>query len=157
MEEVRVIPLRSGQILLGVLRDAIDRETGVSRYSAFGGNVEKHDSRVMAARLLKEQSGLAAMSLDPIGRVVAKSEGITFLNTIIFLCSRWMGGMVETDDFQPKWCQVNHIPYSHLPEDYYFWLPFLIKREKFEGTFTFDEKGLSSIFVQILPFTEGIA
>ena len=57
----------------------------------------------------------------------------------VYLCDEWVGEPTETEEMAPEWFTEADIPYDNMWEDDEFWLPQVLKGEKNEGVFHFDE------------------
>ncbi len=48
---------------------------------------------------------------------------------------------VETEEMRPKWFKEDDIPYDDMWQDDPYWLPSVIRGEKIDFSFVFDEDG----------------
>lgn len=57
----------------------------------------------------------------------------------VYFADRWIGEPKESDEMKPKWFSLNKIPYKKMWDDDSLWLPKVLKGEKVECWFSFDD------------------
>jgi len=58
----------------------------------------------------------------------------------VFFIEKWEGNLNESEEMKPKWFEIDEIPYEQMWSDDIHWLPRVLKGEKVNGKFTFNEK-----------------
>lgn len=132
-----VIIHQNHRVLLGMKK----RGFGVGRWNGFGGKIELGETISEAAeRELFEEANIVADNLEEFGILNFKFVDQTpDLEVHIFRANSFSGELMETEEMRPQWFKIDEIPYDKMWADDIFWLPLLIKGEKFKGEFTFDK------------------
>jgi len=117
------------------------RGFGAGRWNGFGGKIELGETISEAAeRELFEEANIVADNLEEFGILNFKFVDQTpDLEVHIFRANSFSGELMETEEMRPQWFKIDEIPYDKMWADDIFWLPLLIKGEKFKGEFTFDK------------------
>lgn len=58
----------------------------------------------------------------------------------LYMVYEWNGIPCETDEMDPKWFDINNIPYDEMFPDDKYWLPLILDGNKIKAYFDFDEK-----------------
>lgn len=134
LHDVGAVPPR---VLLGLKKTGF----GAGKYNGFGGKVEPGETvAAAAARELQEESGVVADALDRRGVLNFVFDDVPEPWEVhVFYATAWRGEPVETEEMQPKWFDVDAIPFDNMWADDRFWLPRLLKGERFVGTFAFTQ------------------
>jgi 8-oxo-dGTP diphosphatase / 2-hydroxy-dATP diphosphatase len=133
-----VFPRQAGQVLLGRKK----RGFGEGKWNGFGGKVEAGESDYEGAvRELREECGLDASELCHCGSLIFEMHD-KIMCVEVFEASTWEGLPVETEEMFPRWFSEDEIQdvmihSSEMWPDDKFWLPLLLKGEKFRGKFTY--------------------
>jgi len=132
-----VIIHQNHRVLLGMKK----RGFGAGRWNGFGGKIELGETISEAAeRELFEEANIVADNLEEFGILNFKFVDQTpDLEVHIFRANSFSGELMETEEMRPQWFKIDEIPYDKMWADDIFWLPLLIKGEKFKGEFTFDK------------------
>ncbi len=128
--------LRGGKVLLGMKK----RGFGEGRWNGFGGKVEKGETIEEAARReLKEEAGILAKKMKKQGvlRFTFEDSPKELLEVHVFSVSSFEGRPAESGEMRPKWFKVGQIPFAKMWPDDKIWLPLLLKKKRFEGSFHF--------------------
>ena len=136
MENKKILTLitlyNNKQILLGLKK----RGLGVGKWNGYGGKAQPGESLIDCAyRELLEEAGITRdqISLVPVG-VISYSfkEGmLDILEVNFFKGEGFKGEAVETEEMEPKWFALDSIPYESMWPDDTYWLPKLLRGEKF--------------------------
>ncbi|MDP1706671.1 MAG: 8-oxo-dGTP diphosphatase [bacterium] len=128
---------QSPRLLLGMKK----RGFGAGRWNGFGGKLAEGETIEEAARReLKEESGLEAIDLEPVGLIDFEFQGNPeILNVHIFRCEKFSGEPVESEEMKPQWFEEKDIPFSEMWPDDIFWVPLFLAGKKFKGRFLFGE------------------
>ncbi|KIJ61438.1 hypothetical protein HYDPIDRAFT_69630, partial [Hydnomerulius pinastri MD-312] len=140
------------KLLLGYKK----RGFGVDMYNGFGGKVEPGETPAQAAaRELKEESGIDA-PLEHAGTLLFLAVGSEWAFHIeVYSARSYTGTPTETDEMRPEWFSLSEasvkgvpsppsessssstnlppIPYSEMWADDIYWLPYLVRGQKFAG------------------------
>ncbi len=112
---------------------------GAGMVNAPGGHIEPGETPEEAAvRETKEEVGLDTENLEFAGDLYFQfTDGLKLRGTV-FLCRRFSGNLIETDEADPFWCPLSEIPWDNMWEDDRYWLSRALQGEKFEGRFIFE-------------------
>ncbi|RWS03392.1 7:8-dihydro-8-oxoguanine triphosphatase-like protein [Dinothrombium tinctorium] len=141
MKPVKVYTLvfvfRENQVLLGMKQ----RGFGQDHYMGFGGKLELNETLYQCAvRELNEECGLIANSLTKLGVINFDYQGEEHIMEVhIYVTSDFDGVPVRSEEMDPKWFSVDNIPYDQMLRDSPYWFPKVLKNEKLNGFFEFDE------------------
>lgn len=139
--------IRRGEVLLGLKK----RGFGAGRWNGFGGKLEPgEDAAASARRELREECGIAADSLQPVGvltfHVVATGDRF---ETHVFRADAWTGEPVETEEMRPAWFAFDALPYDQMWPDDRHWMPTLLSGRHFHGHFEFsDENTITDVRIE---------
>ncbi len=121
-----------------------ERGFGEGKYNAPGGKIEPEETpKECVLREVREETGLKIE--DPV-----EYGFLTFYfgardkpswTARIFLAKEFSGTLKGGPEGNPQWTRITKIPYDEMWEDDRYWLPLLLRRQKFRGTFYFDEQG----------------
>lgn len=144
MQELTLIIIREGdKILLGKKK----RRFGAGRYNGFGGKLQPGESILESLkRELKEEAEIEVNQITKIGEVVFYSGREDVINEFeiennilvhIFLGKEVIGTPNETEEMDPKWFNIDEIPFDNMWPDDKYWMPYLLKETPFKGHFKF--------------------
>ena len=57
----------------------------------------------------------------------------------IYVATDWTGEPKESEEMNPKWFNIEDIPYDNMFEDDKYWLPLVLDGKKVKAFFEFDE------------------
>lgn len=136
MKLTLVIIHNDSQILLGAKK----RGFGEEYVNGFGGKVKENETIEQAAkRELYEEAGIEA-ELEKMGEIEFEFESKPELLEVHFYRSNaFSGEPTESEEMRPRWYPIDEIPYDKMWPDDPYWMPMLLKGEKFKGKFLFDE------------------
>ncbi|HNY35936.1 MAG TPA: 8-oxo-dGTP diphosphatase [Candidatus Pacearchaeota archaeon] len=128
---------KNEMILLGMKK----RGFGEGRWNGFGGKVEEGETIIEAAiREMKEESGLKVEELEEKGILLFKFlDTGKFLEVHVFDVLKYSGEMTETEEMNPKWFNVEEIPFEKMWADDIYWMPLFLNGDKFNGEFVFED------------------
>ena len=85
-----------------------------------------------------EEAGIRLSEIEKSGIIDFEFEGDPkILEVHIFKVKSFEGVPVETEEMMPQWFPINEIPYDTMWPDDRFWLPMLLRGDKFKGKFVF--------------------
>jgi len=126
------------EVLLG------DKRTGLGqgRIVGIGGKLDPGESAEEAAvREVMEEVGLrvAASDLHLAGTIDYHfpTRPAWSQRSTVFVCRRWVGEPVETDEITPRWYALDAVPYPRMWDDASRWLPGVLRGGAVDARFTF--------------------
>jgi 8-oxo-dGTP pyrophosphatase MutT (NUDIX family) len=144
---------RDGKLLLGVKK----RGFGMGKINAPGGKVEEGETyRDAAVRETFEEVGIRVNSCEKVGQVVFRElyfKGAPETDIMhVFLSEDFSGEPTETDEIKAEWYPVNDLPYSKMWGDDEHWMPEVLRGNKVDAYFHFNENNTFTDFrVDIVP------
>ncbi len=128
------------QVLLGRKKKGL----GTGNYVGLGGKLEPGESVTDAAvREVWEESGIR---LTP--DVLEARGRLTYLfphreawsqESSVFVCSRWSGQPVESDELAPEFFDLDALPLDEMWDDARHWLPGVLTGGTVRETYTFGD------------------
>ena len=131
----------NGKLLLGVKK----RGFGTGKLNAPGGKVEPGETPKQAAiRETFEEIGVKVHDCEPMGQVIFRNlyfAGKPETNIMhVFMTEDFDGEPTETDEIAPEWAPLNDIPYERMWGDDEHWMPEVLRGNKVDAYFTYNEK-----------------
>ncbi|QEV99122.1 8-oxo-dGTP diphosphatase [Microbacterium caowuchunii] len=128
------------EVLLGYKRTGL----GLGRVVGIGGKVEPGEGILAAAvREVREETELsiAPGDLEPAGvfDYLFPSRPAWSQRSHVFLCRRYRGRPVETEEIVPAWFPVSEIPLDRMWDDTRRWLPQVLRGERAGATYVFGD------------------
>lgn len=119
------------------------RGFGVGKYNGVGGKIKLGETKEEAMlRETKEEIGITPLEYHYVGKI----DFIEVVNNIktnvimyVYTASKWDGEIIETEEMEPKWFNINEIPYDNMFPDDKYWMPYFLKQKDFDAYFEFDE------------------
>ena len=118
---------------------------GCGKINAPGGKIEPGETVAEAAvREVSEEVGIEVRNPEEMG--VLRFQFIhgdrLALHCVVFRSFDFDGEAHETAEADPFWCPVDEVPYDKMWSDDRYWLPGLLRGDKFDGDFVFDAEEL---------------
>lgn len=125
------------QLLLGLKKKGF----GTGYWNGFGGKPENGETLLLCAtREVGEEVGLTVSNLEKVGTFdFYFPHNDTTHEVHVYYTSTFSGEEIETEEMKPEWFSFEALPYEKMWESDKLWLPLLLSKKKFEGTFSFDE------------------
>ncbi len=131
--------LRGGEILL--IRKK--RGLGAGKINAPGGKIDPGETALdSAVRETFEEVGVRPLDAERRGELHFQFRDGFSLHCAVFLARSFTGEPHETDEAIPLWTPLDAIPYDEMWADDRYWLPLLLRGDKFAGFFEFDGETL---------------
>jgi len=144
---------RDGKLLLGVKK----RGFGMGKINCAGGKVEPDETvRQAAIRETFEELSIRVNSCKDMGQVVFRElyfKGVPETNIMhIFLSEDFEGEPVETEEMKPEWHPITNLPYGKMWGDDEHWMPEVLRGNRVDAYFHFNEKNTFTDFsVEVVP------
>ena len=140
-----------GQILL--IRKK--RGFGAGKINGPGGKIDAGETAIQSAiRETFEELGVTPRGVREAGELFFEFLDGLRLHCAVFRADDVDGVAVETDEAIPLWTDVDAIPYDEMWADDRFWLPLLLRGERFRGAFVFDGEKLLERRIEVVPANE---
>ena len=121
----------------------IHKKTGLGKgkINGPGGKLEKGETALDAARReVKEELHLTVGALEEMGRLHFDFVDGLKLHCTVFHGTEFFGTPTETREAKPEWFRFDEVPYDRMWADDIHWLPNMLRGEKFDAWFRFDEE-----------------
>lgn len=127
--------IRDGRILL--IRKK--RGLGAGKVNGPGGRLEPGETpEQCAARETREEIGGDPSGLAKAGELHFQFVDGYSLHCCVFTAEDIAGTLIETDEADPFWTEIDAIPYDDMWTDDRHWIPWMLARRPFRGYFSFD-------------------
>ena len=134
--------LRKGnKILLATKK----RGFGVGKIMGVGGKQEAGERiEDTAIREVEEEIGVHITKIERMATVIFDDlyyrDEPERVPMYVFIATEWEGEPQESDEVKPEWFTLSDIPYNKMWSDAQVYLPRVIRGEKFEAYFRYNEK-----------------
>lgn len=127
------------------------RGLGAGKVNAPGGHIEPGETKLDAAvRETEEEVGLTPHNAVEAGKLFFQFTNGLKMEGTVFLAHSFSGQLIETDEADPFWIDIEGIPYNQMWEDDLLWLPHVIKGKSISGRFIFNEDLMLSYELEII-------
>ena len=131
---------KDNKILLAMKK----RGFGEGKYNGVGGKIENGETPEEAMiRETEEEILVTPTKYEKVGYIEfdefykGNKESVAFH---LYIVSEWQGEPTESEEMQPKWFDIQNIPYDKMFPDDKYWLPLILEGRKIRAYFDFDEK-----------------
>lgn len=119
------------------------RGFGSGLINGVGGKIEPNESiEEGMIRETQEEIGILPLQYEEVAEIVfdefVKGEK-TLVEMHVYLAKDYDGEPIETEEMKPIWIDIKDIPFEKMFKDDKFWLPEILKGNKLEAKFRFDE------------------
>jgi len=126
------------KVLLGLK----GRGVGQGKIVAVGGGVEEAETiREAAIRETIEEIGVA-----PNNPIAVADLNFVFpykheysMHVFVYLSQSWSGEILATDELEPRWFEIQNLPFEQMWADAPYWLPRVLAGEKLKAEFFYDK------------------
>jgi len=128
--------LEDNNILLAMKK----RGFGEGRWNGVGGKIEADESIEQAlVRECQEEIEVTPLTYHKVAIHDFKfPDGSSDMLVHTYICTKWSGEPVETDEMAPRWFNVADIPYDTMWQYDRYWFPQVLAGKKLHTKFTFD-------------------
>lgn len=138
--ETTLLILRDGENILLARKK---RGFGKDKYNGVGGKLEPGESIEEAMiRECEEEILVTPTEYEKMG-IIEFSEYINGekakLVFHLYFATKWIGEPKESEEMDPKWFNIEDIPYDDMFPDDKYWLPLVLEGIKIKAHFEFDE------------------
>lgn len=118
------------------------RGFGAGKFNGVGGKVETGESYEQSAiREINEEIGVVVNveDLECVGNLTfySKNPALNWKSRIFFI-KKWQGNPSETEEIKPQWFLFQGVPYGSMWIDDIHWFSHVLKGDKIEGEFYFN-------------------
>jgi 8-oxo-dGTP diphosphatase len=134
-----VFVIEDGKILL------IDKKTGFGKgkVNGPGGKVEKGETpEACAIRECHEELGITVSNLKYCGEHRFQFVDGYSIHVWVYSTTQYEGIPTETIEAKPLWVSLDAIPFELMWEDDAIWIPMMLRNERFQGSWVFDDDKL---------------
>lgn len=131
-----VFVFRDDQVLL------INKKTGLGKgkINAPGGKVDPGENTEQCAiRECQEELGITVSDLEYCGQHKFQFVDGYSIHVYVYRTQVFEGVPHETREAKPLWVRQDKVPYDAMWEDDKFWLPMVIRGERFQTRWIFDD------------------
>ena len=131
--------IQGNKILLAMKK----RGFGAGRWNGVGGKPEGDETiDQTAVRECQEEINVTPIDFSQVGHInfyfpAAKSDWNQHVS--VYLCTKWQGDPIETEEMKPEWFDTNNVPYDEMWSDDKYWLPNVIAGEYIQADVTFGD------------------
>lgn len=113
---------------------------GEGKWNGPGGKIEKWEPPAISAiREVREETGLEVKNIVPAGLLIFNEEGGKEFAVHVFTTEHFEGEIKASDEGELKWFSIDRLPFEEMWEDDKIWVPSVLKKEPFKGTFLFSK------------------
>lgn len=130
-----VFVLRGDEILL------IDKKTGLGqgKVNGPGGKVDPGETpEACAVRECREELGIEVSNLEYCGEHRFQFVDGYSIHVFVYRTRDFDGEPRESREARPFWVRLDEIPFERMWEDDRYWLPMLLRGERFQTRWIFD-------------------
>ena len=130
-----VFVFRDDEVLL------IDKKTGLGKgkINAPGGKVDPGETPEEAAvRECREELRIEVSNLEYCGEHRFQFVDGYSIHVYVYRTRDFEGEPTETREAAPRWCPIDRIPFDRMWEDDRYWIPRMIRGERFQTRWIFD-------------------
>jgi 8-oxo-dGTP pyrophosphatase MutT (NUDIX family) len=139
-EVTNVFLVRNKEVCLGMKK----RGFGMGNWNGTGGKIESGESAEDGAkREAREEFGVELVDIKNVGETLFVFKDGLEIHCHIFICDKWNGEIVESEEMAPKWFDINKLPLANMWSTDVSWLPMILNGKKIKGTYYFNDDAKS--------------
>jgi 8-oxo-dGTP pyrophosphatase MutT (NUDIX family) len=131
--------IEDNRILLAMKK----RGFGAGRWNGAGGKPDKGESITeTASRECQEEISVTPSNIKEVATLnfyFPDGKKESEQQVIVFTCRTWQGEPSESEEMDPKWFDIDKIPYSEMWSDDQYWLPQVLGGRYINADFYFDD------------------
>lgn len=140
MKQLTILFLvKPGYVLLAMKK----RGFGEGRYNGVGGKVEPGETIEQAtSRECEEEIGVSPTNFYKTAEISFDEQQKgkrEILEVHVFICDKWQGEPIETEEMAPQWFTIQTIPYDQMWADDPYWLPQVLAGKRLKCHFTLND------------------
>lgn len=114
------------------------RGFGAGKISGPGGRLEPGETiERCAIRETQEELGITPTGVQKAGELLFQFADGYSIHGHVFTASGHEGTPIATDEADPKWTELERIPFSEMWADDHIWVPLMLERRHFTARFLF--------------------
>ena len=133
--------VKNNQILLAMKK----RGFGVNRWNGVGGKPILNENILdTAIRETQEEIGVTPKNISQVATLDFYFQDNPKLDqqVVVYLAKEWEGEPVETEEMNPKWFDIEKIPFDSMWPDDPYWLPLVLTNKKIQAKFVLGENDI---------------
>ena len=119
------------------------RGFGFGKWNGIGGKVEENETPEEAMiRETQEEISVTPMEYDKIGIIKFVEyikEELTTNYMHLYTTTKWKNTPRESEEMQPQWFSIEHLPWNEMFDDDKYWLPLVLDGKKLNAYFQYDK------------------
>lgn len=118
------------------------RGFGIGKWNGVGGKEQGNETpEETAIRETKEEINVDIEEMKKVGNIKFyfpnKPEFSQHVH--VYFAEKWIGEPTESEEMDPKWFNIEDIPFENMWVDDPFWVPLVIKGKQIKGEFVFGD------------------
>ena len=114
------------------------RGLGKGKINAPGGKLDAGETPIECAiRETREELLIDVQNPEYCGEHLFQFVDGYSLRVFVYRAEIYSGQPTETDEAVPLWFSLDEIPYAEMWEDDYLWIPLVLERKRFHGSWLF--------------------
>jgi ADP-ribose pyrophosphatase YjhB (NUDIX family) len=133
--------LKDNQILLAMKK----RGFGVGKWNGVGGKPKDNEDILdTAIRETQEEINVTPENFSHVATINFhfKNKPEWDQQVLVFTTHEWKGEPSESEEMNPKWFNINNLPFESMWADDPFWLPQILSGKKINASFTFGDNDI---------------
>lgn len=128
---------RDDEVLLAMKK----RDFGKGYWNGVGGKIMPDETVEQGmVRECQEEIGVTPTSYTKVAlHDFVFPDGTADMLVHAFVADQWEGEPTESEEMAPKWFDIKDIPYDQMWQDDQLWLPLVLKGNKLNCRFVFDQ------------------